>query len=326
MNPLSFRHSERGFGLIEMMVSLVVGMILTSGLLRIMSSGKRIYRVDANLSQMLDSGRFAAHYLQREVREAGNIGCPDLAAVTPVSDIAGVPSMLLPANAVGGVDNIAAGNAFGATAGSDVVLIRKGSSPYRRVTVAMANSSAVVQIANGGAGVGPGQIVLVSDCNSSDVFFVSGAVVGGGGMSLAHGPGVNLSNSLSKAYGVDATVMAFEWKSYFVKPNPSGIPALWLADMAGAQVELVDGVEDMQVRYGEDTDGDGVANRYTTAGAFVDWSQVVTIRMNLLLVSDDDNIARAAQAYTLDGVTVTPNDRRLRRVFTTTVAVRGRTL
>jgi len=325
MDSSSFRRSERGFGLIEVMVSLVVGMILTSGLLRIMSSSKRIYRVDANLSQMLDSGRFASHYLQREVREAGNIGCPDLAAVTPATEVAGPPP-LLPSNVIGGIDNIAAGNAYGATAGSDVISIRKAATPYRRLTVAMATPSAALQIANDGVGLGANNVVLVSDCSGGDVFFVSGAAAGGGGVSLAHAAGGNSSANLSKAYGTDATVMSLQFVVFFVKPNPAGVPALWRLDQSGVQVELVDGVEDMQVRYGEDTDSDGVANRYATAGAVTDWSQVVTVRMNLLLVSDDDNIARAAQAYTLDGVTVTPNDLRLRRVFTTTVAVRGRTL
>jgi len=325
MNSLSFRHSERGFGLIEVMVSLVIGMILTSGLLRIMSSGKRIYRVEANLSQMLDSGRFVSHYLQREVREAGNIGCPDLAAVTPATEVAGPPP-LLPSNVIGGIDNIAAGNAYGATAGSDVISIRKAATPYRRLTVAMATPSAALQIATAGAGIATNDVVLVSDCSGGDVFFVSGVAVGGGGVSIAHAAGGNSSANLSKAYGTDATVMSLQFVVFFVKPNPAGVPALWRLDQSGVQVEMVDGVEDLQARYGEDTDGDSVANRYSTATAVVNWSQVVTVRMNLLLVSDDDNLTSAAQPYTLDGVTVTPTDRRLRRVFTTTVALRGRTL
>jgi len=190
----------------------------------------------------------------------------------------------------------------------------------------MATPSAALQITTGGAGIGANDVVLVSDCGSGDVFFVSGAAAGGGGISLAHAAGGNSSGNLSKAYGTDATVMSLQFVVFFVKPNPSGIPALWRQDQSGVPVELVDGVEDMQVRYGEDTDGDGVANQYATAAAVADWSQVVTVRMNLLLVSDDDNIARVAQPYTFDGVTVTPTDRRLRRVFTTTVALRGRTL
>jgi len=322
MDLFSFRRAERGFGLIEVMVSLVIGMILTAGLLRIMSSGKRVYRVDANLSQMLDSGRFASHYLQREVREAGNIGCPDLATVTPVTDIAGVPPLLLPANAVGGLDNAVAGNPYGATTGSDVIWISKGTRPYRRLVAAMGNLSAAVPVGGAGTNFVVGDVVLVSDCSTAEIFYVSGANVGG----LAHAAAVNISAKLTKAYGTDATVMSFQLMTFFVKPNASGIPALWRQDLSGAQVELVDGVEDLQVRYGEDTDGDGVANRYSTATAVVNWSQVVTVRMSLLLVSDDDNLTSAAQPYTLDGVTVTPTDRRFRRVFTSTVAVRGRTL
>jgi len=52
--------------------------------------------------------------------------------------------------------------------------------------------------------------------------------------------------------------------------------------------------------------------------------QVVSIRISLLVRSMDDNLTLVPRAYTYNGTTTTPADRRLRRVFSSTIAVRNR--
>ena len=100
---------------------------------------------------------------------------------------------------------------------------------------------------------------------------------------------------------------------------------------------LIEGVQDMQLLYGEDT---GAAidkvDVYRTANNVVDWSRVLGIRISLLMVSRDDEkgITTEHQQYSLDmngdgdvtdtGETVTPTDNLLRKVFTTTIAVKNR--
>ncbi len=113
--------------------------------------------------------------------------------------------------------------------------------------------------------------------------------------------------------------------------------------------ELVEGVEDMQFWYGVDTTAtaDGAADAYDTAANITAgsvtapdgttalaipgastaeyWSRVVSIRVDLLMVSrSDESITSQAQAYTFNGTTTTPTDRRLRKVFSTTLAIRNR--
>jgi type IV pilus assembly protein PilW len=88
--------------------------------------------------------------------------------------------------------------------------------------------------------------------------------------------------------------------------------------------DLIEGVENMQILYGEDTNTDNWANYYTTANNVVNWENVVSIRVSLLIISLDDNLAAQPLAYTFNGVTTTPTDRRLRRVFTSTFAIRNR--
>jgi len=83
----------------------------------------------------------------------------------------------------------------------------------------------------------------------------------------------------------------------------------------------------MQILYGEDTDADGTPDYYVSAGtAGLNMDQVVSIRVTLLARSIDDNLAGQPVAYTYNGATTTPADRRLRRVFTSTIAVRNRLL
>lgn len=121
--------------------------------------------------------------------------------------------------------------------------------------------------------------------------------------------------------------------------------------------ELVEGVENMQITYGVDTvftDADGdlmddkkeptqyvTADQVTTAvpidgtnivTAEDQWKQVRTVRISLLMVSrQDESVTSAEQTYTFGGnppptpqPTVVPTDRRLRKAFTTVIAVRNR--
>lgn len=94
----------------------------------------------------------------------------------------------------------------------------------------------------------------------------------------------------------------------------------------GQTNDLIEGVENMQILYGEDTDLDGVPNYYVNAGtAGLNMDQVVSIRISFLLHSIDDNVTDQPAPYNYNGTTgIVPPDRRIRRVFTSTIAVRNR--
>jgi type IV pilus assembly protein PilW len=158
-------------------------------------------------------------------------------------------------------------------------------------------------------------------------------------------------------------IFVLESRLYYIATNPHGEPALYrrtLGESGGAAStfaeELVEGVENMQITYGvdaafTDADGDGIddtkeptlyvtADQISTAvpsGANITsdedrWKQVRTLRISLLMVSrQDENITTATQNYSFGGnppptvqPTVIPTDRRLRKVFTTVIAVRNR--
>ena len=91
---------------------------------------------------------------------------------------------------------------------------------------------------------------------------------------------------------------------------------------------IIDGIEEMQILFGEDIDADSVADRFQApGGAGLQMNRVVTISINLVARSDQANIATAAADYQLpwwsDEQLLTPDDGRIRREFSTTVAVRN---
>ncbi len=97
---------------------------------------------------------------------------------------------------------------------------------------------------------------------------------------------------------------------------------------ATANDALIEGIEDMQIEYGEDTDAvaDGTPNYYVNAASIIDMDRVVSVRISLLVRSIDNNLTSAPIAYVYNGISTTPatGDRRLRRVFTSTIVLRNR--
>lgn len=90
---------------------------------------------------------------------------------------------------------------------------------------------------------------------------------------------------------------------------------------------LIEGVEDMQIWYGVDTDGDQTANTYVVAPAAGSstWNNVVSVRICLLLRSVEDNLVDQPLTYqNCNGTQTTAGDRRLRRSFTSTFNLRNR--
>jgi type IV pilus assembly protein PilW len=88
----------------------------------------------------------------------------------------------------------------------------------------------------------------------------------------------------------------------------------------------------MQVLFGEDTEAnddgtnsDRTANRYLSFGADdLDMDRVVSVRIFLLARSLNDNLTTEPSPYFFVEQEPTPDDKRLRKVFTTTITLRNK--
>ena len=102
------------------------------------------------------------------------------------------------------------------------------------------------------------------------------------------------------------------------------IPALFCTSANGT-FELVEGIENMQVLYGVDTDSsrDGVPNRYVAAGSVTAWERVVTVRIALLASSVDEfSSGTSNRVFRMLGLNIGPfADNMIRREYTTTTVL-----
>ena len=99
---------------------------------------------------------------------------------------------------------------------------------------------------------------------------------------------------------------------------------------------MIEGIESMQLLYGVNLDGDArnTVDSYLVADLVPDWSNVISVRVSLLMQSIEDGTVPAPQAYSFDGVSydggggngALPADDRVRRVFTSTISLRNRAL
>lgn len=64
-----------GLGLIEIMISMVLGIFLVGGVITLFTSNQQSFRVNENLAQIQEGARFAYEQMNREVRDAGTNPC-----------------------------------------------------------------------------------------------------------------------------------------------------------------------------------------------------------------------------------------------------------
>jgi type IV pilus assembly protein PilW len=176
-----------------------------------------------------------------------------------------------------------------------------------------------------------GDIVLISDCGGAAIFQItqytvaSGSIVHNTGGSLTPG---NATKDLGRRFDVGAELLKLSTVSYFIRNSDNGTgPALWRRVGSTAAEELVEGVENMQVQYGEDTDADAVPDIYRTANNVSNWRNVTTARIALLAVGQGEGQAGETdtRTFTLLDRNVGPfNDKRLRRVVTMTISLRNK--
>jgi len=332
---------QQGLSLIELMLSLLLRLIGIAVVIQVFLSSRQMYRVQTAKAHIQENGRYAMHVLSDHLLNVGYQGCGSFQiADNEVNNTLNTPNNYLwnftvpleGAEATGPnlwTPSLDAG-ITNPVAGSDVITIRAINQPEVRVTQHPGGTppgSAVIQVASGNL-LQQTDIVIVTDCESAAIFHITNANPNTSG-NLVHNTGNATSpGNATKALGKNYTggwINRILTTSFYVRNNPDGIPALYMKPGSNNVEELVSGVESMQLEYGVDTDGDGSADTYRSANAVTTWSQVVSIKIDLVIVSKENNLTvDGPQDYLLDGNTITPADRRLRSVFSKTIALRNR--
>lgn len=354
---------NRGFSLIELMIAMVLGLMLSAGIFTVFGGNKRSTDLNTTMSDMQENARFALNQLSADIRMAGYQGCKDInrgganvlaigAPTTNLENTAAVGSVVAtatawnpapPAGAMGLVGNV--------VADTHALTLQFGSSatfPLRdNVGGTIPNRTAVIPV-NTAAGISSepfniqvGEFAIISNCTGSDLIKVS--AVGNDG-SVAHSNGDNTSDSLTFDYLADRNTkfMRFNSNIYYVGDTGStsadgtmitGLYQQKLPYEAGnPPVLMISGVENMRILFGART-GTNALSFLTPDSPDLNPEDIESIRVGLLMVSENPITDRLDErTYTLAGQPIVagvgpgthPRDYRYRQAFNTTVKIRNR--
>ncbi|MBN8430347.1 PilW family protein [Microbulbifer salipaludis] len=347
------------------MISITIGLILMTGVVQLFLTSRTTFSTQQALARVQESGRLAMDFLGEDIRMAGFAGCNSRglsqdSSLNPVDkkfknylndenllsfkfdvgiegedDVSANPPAGYPDDAIEGTDILVVRSAGGISLG--VPKPNDANNVYARYVSDVAPCG---EEQTGSSGICSGDILIIANCTNA-IAFQATEVEGNastGEVRIAHGAGDNPGNRVvawdvsdavsSASFADDAQIFQMLTTVYFIAQGAGGIPSLWRSSNGLAAQELLEGVQDMQLTYGVDSNSDGVPENYVDAGDLSSadaWADVVSVRVALLVQSSEDNVLAEPQPYTFNGVTVNdPGDRRLRQTFESTVAVRSR--
>ena len=349
MKDNSLRRANTGFTLVELLVSIALGLFLVAVVGGVYLSSKDSFNYQDAMSRLQENFRFAMERMARDIRMAGYNGCGNLTKVANTVNGGSSNWWLNFLAPVVGYDNLSASQTQfpGAVAGTDaIVLLGVGEG---ELSVISHNASAAT-IQTTQHSIQPGAILLLTDCSQTSVFQMSGPTnTNANATNVNHNTGNAVSpGNCNKQLGAScptqkpytfrpgSSLLQMYANGYYVAPSATANNgnSLWVCSITGQTggtapcTEFVNGVEDMQIQYGVDTDGDTSANQYVTANNVGDWSQVVSVRVSLLMAtppSAGSLSSKGSQTYAYNGTNITATDRRVRHVYSSTVNVRNRT-
>ena len=303
---------QKGFSLVELMVSLVLGGLIIAAVGTVYLGSRQSFRTQDAMARMQEGARYAFETMSFDARQVG-FGCESV-NTNPVDatwyknlfkqPLLGYESGSgLPASVTGELANT---DAF--------MVLRADKTRESRLTSATTTATAH-GLGNGGWGV-------VTEAYSDATVYQA---------TTASGTAITLDGASAlpcKAVPVVATanyrLLPLSGHIYYIRNNGDGEPSLYretlLADGSSEAQELIEGVEDMQITYGEDTSTATVAecpddicsaNTYVEADDVTNWNRVVSVRVVLSMRTPETGVSVGG-------------DGRIHRSFTTTIAVRNR--
>ena len=332
--------NQGGFTLIELMISLVIGLLLSAAIVKIYADTSQIYRFQGAVSEVQENGRFASAFLRRTARLAGNFGCD---ASNPISDSSDAAATRLEFfDAASPPDQrfgLSVGGVEGATERApDELILRGATGGGVRLTNTPTGAADNLEVEND-SGItvidDRDTFGIISDCNTTHIFRINRVTNAAANDTIEHTGTVAIYTTAK-----GARVQEIESNHYCI-----GQATAWTAanniqalkrlrnpragqTCADNGEELVEGIQNLQVRYGIDTNKDGFANRYVTATEVgpTDWANVKTLRVELVARSLANRITRTAVPYTLGGTEITPaaGDLHLYKVVTSTITLRNK--
>lgn len=305
-NPMiAPRRSMQGISMVELMIAMVLGLIVLAGLASIFANSSAARAEMERSSRQIENGRFAMELLADDLRMAGFYGELNVRGVAPTTALQDPcsfdPVVWARAISVGiqGYDNgLSPPGCMPANVkpGTDILVVRRaGTCEAGPGCEAAADGLPYVQVSK----CSPENVGGPGTSTPYKIGIRGGTIVG---QQIVDGiialPNFNLNNrNCTSTTGI----RRYYVRIYFISTdngNGVNIPTLKRLDLTGAafaETPLVEGIEELNIEYGIDTNNDGNPDFYSadptsfnnlgacgTCNPYSNWSSIVTARVSLL--------------------------------------------
>lgn len=295
------RQDCSAFTLVELLVTLAMTAIIAGAVYGIFGVQVQRKKVEQKSIEMQQNARVALDLIARDMRMSGFWGCmtPGAFKNTVRGQDADVLLQMVP---VFGYNNLPADNSLSAKANTDVLVLSyadsEGSAPV--TTPYMPDNSAAIHLANPG-NLEEGDIALISDCSFTSIFQITQLNDNGNpndrkyvlvhNQSQGHGtpnPG-NWDQNLGHSYGSGSSVYPIGARYYWVTPQNELRMSMGGFDFATNTYKtdfnvqtVAENIEDLQLRYGEDSNNDGRPDQWYSGDNVASWGNVIALEVSLL--------------------------------------------
>lgn len=296
----------KGFSLVELMISITIGLFLLIGMSALLVSNSNTRNEMEKAGRQIENGRYAIQVLSDDLQHAGYYGqFSGVSGTGPVdldsncsTDLAVIKTNM--AAPVYGKNDASAlpstcGTATSFAAATDILVIRRaGTETPITVTAATANvDQHYIQTT-------PSEYRLALGSAGADTFNLKEV-----DLTTAAG----LRKYLTHVYFID---------------KENNVPILMRAELdngAFNKVRMVEGIDNLQLEYGVDTDSNGSPDIYYPANTVPAWANVMSVRVSVLARNIELTVGyKDTKIYSLGSTTVGPfNDQYKRHVYTAVI-------
>jgi type IV pilus assembly protein PilW len=327
MTRIRGRHTFTGFSLVELLVALTIGSVLIGGAVYVYSQSRRSFAVSDTVARLQENGRFVLSVIEPDLQLAGYYGFTNspnnfkfISGGATTSGTSAYKMQTTSPDAVKDLD--ATAHACGNNFAVDLIATVQGSNadyPFSDDCPALAGGvledtdTLTIRRSSGPPADGKGaptagrlQLFVNRLSPTNQYVFADGT------------PPSSPALAEDQVQVRDLVVRTYYISKNSTEPDAEGVPALRVKALAdgptfdGADVEVMRGVEDLQVQFGVDTgdfDGDdkidpgldengddipdvanGTGTRYVNSDQLIPGFQVVSVRVWILLRAEQPEV------------------------------------
>ena len=332
----NIKHLQHGLSLIELMVSMAIGLFLLAGAVSVLAKGRDLYRTNDAAARLQETARYAMSTIEADLRMANYWGLNsrgDLVENGPTLDLVNPPAVdpayVLPATLTGYAATINSCGAMWAVKLPAYVEGNNNGYGYAcqpgfgagtaeaaadQLTVRRASAQVIAAVA--------GQINIQTSR-------VQGSLFANGVLPAGYAPLL----SETRAVVVNGYYVSQRSDKDLAPPFTPSLRRKQLGFDGVAPViqdqEIVPGVEDLQVEFGVDQNNDQNADFFVPPGTAIPAGRaIVAVRVWLLVRSEDPDFTFTdgrtySYADRVGGAAYTPGDNFRRVLVSKTIALRN---